>query len=480
MSLLWKMTMALATPDYAAATFGDEQLRERLRILTADWESHPGCPLPQACRSAAALTGAYRFLAHPRTAVANILPAFVVPSVRALAHRREVLVPQDTTSFNFTHLPSASGLGYINDSQTAQGIHLHSALLLDSDGGLVGIADLQFWVRPTFRQESDEEVRHLPIEQKESYKWLLGMRAAHAAFTAATGRPPRLTHVMDREGDIHEVFAEVRVLGDHAVIRCAQDRRVEGYRPDQIDYAKRRVAAQRALGVMELRVPCQDGGYRTAVVEVRAADVRLSPAASKHKDRQPVALGLAEVREISQPPEGEKAASWWLWPTLPVRERKHVRRVLRIYKARWRLEDYHRAMKAGCQVERMRLQEGEKLMKALAIQAWVATRVVRLRDEAKKDPEQDCEACFPEQEWKLLWARQHGRPWQQSDGKPTLGAVVRWLARLGGHLGRKNDPVPGAECLSKSLYALELLLQGHALGKAEAERDKRKETQADP
>jgi hypothetical protein len=76
MSLLWKRIMAMASPDYAAATFGDEQLCEQLRILTADLQSHPACPLPQACRSNAALTGAYRFLAHPRTAVANILPAF--------------------------------------------------------------------------------------------------------------------------------------------------------------------------------------------------------------------------------------------------------------------------------------------------------------------------------------------------------------------------------------------------------------------
>jgi hypothetical protein len=477
MFLLWKTTMAMAIPDYSAATFGDPQLSERLRIITVDLETHPGCPMPQACRSAAALKGAYRFFDHPNTAVANILPAFVEPSVEALAHHEEVIVPQDTTTFNFTHLSSASGLGYINDSEKAKGIHLHSTLLLDGDGDLVGIADLQFWVRPTFRQETAEEVRQLPIEEKESYKWMLGIHAAHAAFAAATDNPPRLIHVMDREGDIHEVFAEVRKLGDHAVIRCAQDRRVEGEQPDQLDYAKNRVAEQKALGTMELRVPCKDGGYRTAVVEVRAADVRLRPDESKHKRRKPVALGLVEVREISQPPEGEKAAQWWLWTTLPMRKLKHVQRVLRIYKARWRLEDYHRAMKTGCKVENMRLQDGEKLMKALAIQAWVATRVVRLRDEAKNDPEQDCETCFLAEEWKLLWARQHGRPWREGDGKPKLGEVVKWLGRLGGHLGRKNDPMPGAECLSKAIYALDLLLQGRDLGRAEstAERDKLKE-----
>jgi hypothetical protein len=460
--------MLLALPDYSAAGLDDRLLRERLRIITTDLQTHPGCSLPQACRSRAALKGAYRFFDHPDTSVEAILPAFTLPSARALARRREVLSVHDSTSFNFSHLQSATGLGFLNDSITARGIHLHSSLLLDEHANLVGLGDLQFWIRPSFRQESADEVRKLPIEEKESYKWLLGMRAVHELFAAPSGRPPRLIHVMDREGDIHEVFAEVKRLGDHAVIRCAQNRTVEADAPEQTEAAKQRVARTESLGTLSLRVPLKDGGYRTAVVEVRSAAVSLRPDESKHKGRRRLKIGLIEVRELSTPPAGEKAASWWLWTTLRVRRLKHVRKVLRIYRARWRVEDYHRAMKTGCRVEKMRLQEGEKLMKALAIAAWVATRVVRLRDEGKNDPEQDCEECFSSEEWQLLWLRQHGRPWRPADGKPSLGEVIKWLGRLGGHLGRNSDPMPGAECLSKALYALNLLLQGAALGRAEA------------
>jgi len=461
-------TMVLALPDYSAATLDDPLLRERLRTITVDLQTHPGCSLPQACRSRAALKGAYRFFDHPDTAVDNIMPAFTRPSARVLAHRREVLSVHDTTSFNFSHLHAATGLGFLNDSITARGIHLHSSLLLDEQCNLVGIGDLQFWVRPDFRQETADQIRKLPIEEKESYKWLCGMRSVHDLFQDESAKPPRVIHVMDREGDIHEVFEEVKQLDDHAVIRCAQDRRVEGDQENQIEHAKQRVERRPALGTMTLRVPLQNGGYRPAVVEVRSEEVTLCPNESKHKGRKRLKLGLIEVREISTPPEGEKPASWWLWTTLRVTKLKHVERVLKIYRARWRVEDYHRAMKTGCAVEKLRLQEGEKLMKAIAIQAWVATRVVRLRDEGKNDPEQDCGVCFSEEEWQLLWARQHGRPWREDDGKPKLGEVIKWLGRLGGHLGRKKDPMPGAECLGKALYALELLLQGRAIGRAEA------------
>jgi hypothetical protein len=461
--------MVLAIPDYSAAALGDPLLRERLRTLTVDLEGHPGCSLPQACRSPAALKGAYRFLDHPDTAVANLLPVFVRPSVRALGRRcREAIAVHDTTSFNYSQLTSATGLGFINDSRSAVGIHLHSSLLLDEDCNLVGIGDLQFWVRPDFRAETPQQIRNLPIEEKESYKWLCGMRAVHDAFQAEAITPTRLIHVMDREGDIHEVFQECRALGDHAVIRCAQNRRVEGDQLGQIDYAKQRVAGKASLGTLTLRVPRKAGGHRTALVEVRSEQVMLRPDETKHKGRQRLKMGLIEVREISTPPAGEEPAAWWLWTTLRVTKLKHVERVLAIYRARWRVEDYHRALKTGCGAEKLRLQEGENLMKALAIQAWVATRLVRLRDEGKNDPEQDCDVCFQAEEWQLLWARQHGRPWREEDGKPKLGAVIHWLGRLGGHLGRKNDPMPGAECLSKAIYALDLLLQGRAIGRAEA------------
>jgi hypothetical protein len=376
-----------------------------------------------------------------------------------------VLAVHDTASFNYSTLAKTAGLGFINDSPTAKGLHLHSSLLLDGDCHLIGLAHLQFWTRPTFRAESAQEVKDLPIEQKESYKWLLGMRAVAAAFAGQAAKPPRILHVMDREGDVHEVFAEVRRLGHGAVIRCAQDRRVEGDRPDRIERAKRRVEATSPLGTISLRVPRKGGGHRIARVEVRTREVRPRPNEEKHPKRRPLKPWPVEALEVSTPPAGEQAAKWWLWTTLTVRKVKQVGRVLAIYRARWRIEEYHRMMKTGCGVEGLRLNDAGKLMKVITMQAWVATRVVGIRDEVRRDPLQGCEACFRPAEWKLLWARHHRKGWREGDGIPSLGEVVKWLGRLGGHQGRKGDGMPGAELMSRGLYALDLLLEGQQLAR---------------
>jgi hypothetical protein len=463
--------MVLSRPDSSAATFSNPLLQKRLEIIVADLQDHPGCSLPQACRSRAALKAAYRFFDHPETSVAHLLPAFVRPAVRSLSSDCLVLVVHDSSSFNFTPLAKASGLGYISDSFSARGIHLHSSLLLNEDCNLVGLAHLHFWVRDQFRAETDVQIRNLPVEQKESFKWLLGIRAANTAFQALRSqgqtRLPELVHVMDREGDIHEVFAEVQQLGHHAVIRCCQNRRVEAAQPDQLDRAKQRVAERKSLGTMELCVPLKEGGFRLAVVQVRSMWVRLRPGEAKRKGRRPLNLWLIETREVGTPPAGEKAAQWWLWTMLPAGKMCQVKRVLQIYRARWRVEDYHRMLKTGCKVEKMRLQDAAALVKVIAMQAWVATQVLRMRDAAKQDPDQDCEMFFDVREWKMLWVREHGQAWQPSDGKPTLAEVAKWVGKLGGHLGRTGDGLPGAELLSRGLYALSLLLEGRDITLAE-------------
>ena len=90
------------------------------------------------------------------------------------------------------------------------------------------------------------------------------------------------------------------------------------------------------LGRLELQVPLQEGGYRTAVAEVRSARVRLSPPAKRRRGRKPLSLGLIEVRDgriasaraivIS---EGGIGMVYLTDPGTAERDRESVRRLFR-------------------------------------------------------------------------------------------------------------------------------------------------------
>ena len=100
-------------------------------------------------------------------------------------------------------------------------MHLHTALAVTSSGQVIGILDQQYWARPQRGQPGPEE--------KESDQWINGMDASRAVLYQAAGeRPvPRLIHVMDREGDAYEVMMTVADAGDSAIIRCAQNRKID-------------------------------------------------------------------------------------------------------------------------------------------------------------------------------------------------------------------------------------------------------------
>jgi Transposase Tn5 dimerisation domain len=80
---------------------------------------------------------------------------------------------------------------------------------------------------------------------------------------------------------------------------------------------------------------------------------------------------------------------------------------------------------------------------------------------ARLTPDDSCESVLNPREWKLL--RRKFKPKNPSKTPPTLRQAVRWIARLGGFLGRKQDGEPGLKTLWRRLGVLHHLLEGAQL-----------------
>jgi hypothetical protein len=118
---------------------------------------------------------------------------------------RDVLVIQDTTVIR---------------SEGGGGDYLHAAIALDeADGAILGLVSGRFLQRSSGRKQAR---RSLPIEEKESFRWLEGADEAASVGAGAA----RVTVIADREGDIYEAFA-LRPHGTDLLIRAAQDRSLE-------------------------------------------------------------------------------------------------------------------------------------------------------------------------------------------------------------------------------------------------------------
>jgi hypothetical protein len=376
--------------------------------------------------------------------------------VQACAGKDLVVAIQDTTSFNFSGLKATKGLGPIGDSKAAaQGIWCHTTLAVETSGTPLGVLHQELWVRDPAERHHARDRKLLPIEEKESFKWLQGIRAVHTALNAhlSASHRPRLLHVEDREGDIHEVFQEAHAHGDGAVIRACHNRVTD----DPLKWAYAVVRASAPLGTVVLTIPRHEGHpERQARVELRACRLTVVPDTAHAPGRTPLPLTLLEVWE-PQPPAGGEALHWLLWTTERVRDLAAALQVVAWYKLRWRIEDVHLAMKSGYHVEELQFETAERLMKLITLYTPLAVRIVTMRDAARQQPEAPCTEVLTKDEWRTLWATINKQLPAATQCPPTLRQAVLWIGQLGGHLGRKGDGLPGIRTLWRGFRDLEKL-----------------------
>jgi hypothetical protein len=214
--------------ELAGSQFRDLRLGQRLRTLMTQLAGAVGAPIPLACQDWANTKAAYRFLSNPDVSEREILDGhFHATASRAAAVEGPVLVLQDTTEFSFQRTrPEAIGaIGYAPSRRgddgrfrlhTVCGLLMHSSLAITQEGLPLGLAAIRFWSRAKFKGSAALK-RHVnptrvPIEAKESMRWLANMQAA----TMLLGAPDRLIHIGDRENDIYEFFCATQEAGTEA------------------------------------------------------------------------------------------------------------------------------------------------------------------------------------------------------------------------------------------------------------------------
>jgi len=105
-------------------------------------------------------------------------------------------------------------------------------------------------------------------------------------------------------------------------------------------------------------------------------------------------------------------------------------------------------LKSGCRVEDLRLETWDGPEKAVTIDAAVTARIVSLLDLARENPEAPALEVLSENEVEVL-AHRFGTGMKPSE--LTISQAVLWIGRLGGHLNRKGDGMPGVRTLWRGL-----------------------------
>lgn len=447
--------------EFRGAPLGDRRRTARLVRLATDLARQPAASFPAASRTEAATEATYRLLRNP-----HVTPeAIVDPHVKQTATRASeagcVVVAHDTTEIRYS--TDRTGLGRVGAKEASNAFFLHTALAVDLDTRApLGVLGTRRHVRtgPPTRKKSKHSERK-PEPQRESKRWWELVAEADKRLEGCGDR----IHVCDREGDQFLLLARCAKAGIRFVIRGKHDRRV------QLDTGQestlRRVLRDvpprlcRSVTLVPRAPKLSWLGTakrgRRAKLEIRATSMEVlrpdNTPSSRFRPPASLTLHVVHVTELD-PPVGFDPVDWLLLTTEPIETPEQIARVVDIYHARWVIEEYFKALKTGCAIEKRQLGSADTIFNAVAIFIPIAVRLLRLKHQAVLNARAPADTVLPEMHLRILEAHPDTRVPKQ----PTASHAWLAIARLGGHL-KQNGP-PGWQVLWRGLLELERLVEG--------------------
>ena len=249
--------------------------------------------------------------------------------------------------------------------------------------------------------------------------------------------------VCDREADIYEMFVVAQEKNNASLlVRANVDRCLD--EQEGIHKLWQKVEQQPIAGHLSVEITGnQKRKARQATVSIRFTPVKLKPPwRPDQKKLPPVTLNAILVREENPDEDIDDPIEWLLLTNTPVDDFDDAVCVVGWYCCRWQIEIFHKIIKSGCTVEDCRLETIRRLQNYISLMSVVAWRLHWLTYLNRTNPDLPCTVALNTVEWQALYMRIH-RTAVLPDQPPTIRQAVRWIAQLGGFLGRKSDGDPG-------------------------------------
>jgi hypothetical protein len=443
--------------EFRSADFGDVRLTDRLVQIGDALGSSPAESIPNACEDWASTKATYRFCDNESVDPNEIFAAHKQTQRSRLRETDELLVVSDTTELVFPRHPSKEGLGDIGTSDMdLEGVKVHSTIgIHPQTHRMTGVIDQQPLIEDQQAGTThDANGSGEPIQlESEQEKWIRGDRQA-ATWLPEDVRP---IFVHDRGADAFSLYDETIEEMDKAgfVVRASHNRRIrtESGETDKLfDWSSDLPEEGRTT----TEIQQADGrNARQAELSISTGTCDLHPPQTAPAGKGSVTVNVVRVDEIG---ESDDPIQWVLLTTESVEDLDDALTVIEYYRARWTIEDWHKVLKTGCEIEERQLQTWKRMEVLLSMYSVIAWKVLRLRKLARGETSTSPDVLLSEAERTVLEMK-----------FPELGghdgkAYAVSVAKLGGYLDRGSDPPPGWQTMWKGLNKLRMWAEGYELG----------------
>lgn len=408
-----------AENEFGRAELGDKRLTRRLVDIVRNFSINPGIAYTKASGGDRhAVKGFYRLIDTPEESPVT-MKAIMQPhrdrTIRRMKSQSEVLVLHDGSDLNFATRIKCKGLGYIGKNQTQSktlGLYLHTSFVTSPTGVPLGILKSDCRARKFTSDNKDKDLRYIPIEQKDSYQWIRDLRdCQHIAPLM-----PRTTviYVADREADFFELFDQWRTKPNiQMLVRAQHNRRIEPENDEKLLFDA--IKKKEPQGHIRVRIPRQSerpkkskskkkaSPSRKATLSITYNQLRIRPTKYGLTSKNaPIPLWIIHVSEKNPPVDCDSPVDWFLLTTIPLTTFDRALQVVRYYSLRWRIEDWHRVIKSGCQIEKAQHATAERLRRLIAIKLIIAWRIMLMTLLAREKSTIPPDCIFTKKELKVL------------------------------------------------------------------------------
>jgi hypothetical protein len=397
--------------------------------------------------------GAYGLLESDAVNASDVAAGIFGACARRAARETFVFCPIDGTSVTLTDREGSKDFGPIGTRTAgARGIKVMNAMALSPSGIPLGISSQRWWTRqPRGRRKHRDYVRS---DQKETRHWLEAMKQTREVM-AMQAPQTRCWFQLDREGDAWPMLTEAGREGSWFTIRSSWNRRVvEGSRRTHLRklLAKQRVQSKY---ILEVRGTTKRRA-RKATMVIRACKMTLEFHDKSTGRRFPMDLNVVQTLEQGTTPRGEKPIQWTLLTNHPIQNTKDLAQIIFGYSMRWRIEELHRTWKTGaCRVEDTQLRSAQAVIKWATILIAVATRIERIKQLARDQPQSPASQEFSPVEIRatiLLRLGKSAKTKVPMSASPSMQDITLWIAQIGGYTGRTSSGgPPGSITIARGL-----------------------------
>jgi len=458
--------------EFTSINLKDERLNKRAKIILDKLGHAPARTIPQAFRTWKDIKACYRFFDNPAVTDNNILKPHMEKTIERIKNEPVVLLPTDNSILDYTPKKAMKGKGEVCHKR--DGIFLHASLAVTPERLSLGVVDAKLWIRGVdYISQTEAHRDDLPIEEKESYRWLEGYKKS--CEIARECPNTQIIYITDREGDIIELLGEAikeKKSGKCAdiIIRSQHDRQLDEKDPDGTlnkPYKKliKTLKNTPALGELEFVIPPSQGKKgRTVKQQIKASSFTFRT--KKYNGNPTCKVTINVVMAIEEnPPAGESPLCWIFHTTMSINTFAEVRKVIEYYLCRWEVETFFKVLKSGCKIEERQLESTERMKPLIALFLILSWRIIYVMMLGRICPEMSSGDIFCEAEWKSVYKILNIKE-KIPENPPTLNEFILMIAQLGGYVGGKKAPPPGVKVMWRGMARMvDFAIAWEAFGK---------------